>query len=117
MAKALGCRTVALTGSDDKVTACLEVFGYDAAINYKTVDDLPAALAAAPPGGVDCFFDNVGGAQFDAIVDRLNVCGRAGQSDYRGDLAEGLAAAPAALVRLLAGENTGKALVRVGAPA
>ena len=29
----------------------------------------------------------------------------------------GLAAAPAALVRLLAGENTGKALVRVGAPA
>lgn len=172
LAKALGCRTVALTGSDDKVAACLEVFGYDAAINYKTVDDLPAALAAATPGGVDCFFDNVGGAQFDAIVDRLNVggrvaiCGtiampsfplptgprvnrqllikrarmegflvldhldrfdeladklaefyRAGQIDYRVDLADGLAAAPAALVRLLAGENTGKALVRVGAPA
>ena len=53
----------------------------------------------------------------DDVLDVLAEFYRAGQIDYRVDLADGLAAAPAALVRLLAGENTGKALVRVGAPA
>ena len=55
--------------------------------------------------------------RFDELADKLAEFYRAGQIDYRVDLADGLAAAPAALVRLLAGENTGKALVRVGAPA
>jgi NADPH-dependent curcumin reductase CurA len=39
---------------------------------------------------------------------------RSGQFRYREDIADGLAAAPAAFCRLMRGENFGKALVRVG---
>ena len=38
---------------------------------------------------------------------------REGRLKYREDIVEGLAAAPAALVRVLAGGNIGKAMVRV----
>lgn len=170
IAKALGARTVGVTGGPDKVAACLDAFGYDAAIDYKAVDDIGPGLDDAAPGGVDCFFDSVGGAQFDAVLDRINVgariaiCGtigmpsfplptgprpnrqllvkrarvegflildhydryadivekltgwyRDGHIRYREDVTDGLGNAADALVRLLSGQNTGKALVRVGA--
>ena len=39
---------------------------------------------------------------------------RDGKLHYREDIVDGLENAPAALVRLLAGGNTGKMIVRVG---
>lgn len=48
----------------------------------------------------------------EALAD-LSAWVRGGLIRHREDVAEGLAAAPAALVRLLAGENTGKQVVRV----
>lgn len=70
LAKIAGARVVGTAGSDDKV-AYLRQLGFDEAINYKTAD-LPAALAAAAPTGIDCYFDNVGGPITDAVYDLLN---------------------------------------------
>ena len=50
-------------------------FGFDAAINYKT-DDVPTAIAAACPDGVDVFFDNVGGDILEAALGNLAMRGR-----------------------------------------
>src|SRR3546814_11942312 len=77
IAKALGCRTVGVTGGPDKARACREAFGFDAVIDYKAAGDgLGAALDSACPEGVDCFFDNVGGQQFDRVLERINVGAR-----------------------------------------
>ena len=80
LAKIRGARVIGTAGSDEKV-AYLKALGFDEAINYKTAD-IPAALAAAAPNGIDCYFDNVGGAITDAVYDLLNkhariaVCGQ-----------------------------------------
>ncbi|MDJ0946656.1 MAG: NADP-dependent oxidoreductase [Kiloniellales bacterium] len=76
IAKLKGCRSVGLTGSDEKVARCRTDFGYDAAINYKTAADLEAAIAAACPDGIDVYFDNVGGPISDAVLERINVGAR-----------------------------------------
>ncbi len=73
--KALGCRTIGLTGSDEKAALCREVYGYDVALNYKSVD-VPEALKAAAPEGIDIFFDNTGGAILDAALRQMSVGGR-----------------------------------------
>ena len=36
-------------------------FGYDAAFNYKTSQDLTASLRETCPDGIDIYFENVGG--------------------------------------------------------
>ena len=80
LAKIKGARVVGTAGTDEKV-AYLKELGFDEAINYKTAD-VPAALAAAAPQGVDCYFDNVGGPITDAVYDLLNkhariaICGQ-----------------------------------------
>ncbi|WP_303310977.1 NADP-dependent oxidoreductase [Hymenobacter sp. BT730] len=71
LAKIKGARVIGTAGSDDKL-AYLKQLGFDEAINYKTTPDIAQALAAAAPNGVDCYFDNVGGAITDAVYDLLN---------------------------------------------
>ncbi len=73
--KGLGCRTVGLTGSDDKVATCRDTFGYDVAINYKTTD-LEAAVRDAAPDGVNVYFDNTGGAILDTVLRQMSIGGR-----------------------------------------
>jgi NADPH-dependent curcumin reductase CurA len=74
LAKAAGCRTVAVTGSDEKGERCLAEFGYDAYVNYH--QPLEPALRQACPDGVDIFFDNVAGEQADIIIRQMNPFGR-----------------------------------------
>jgi NADPH-dependent curcumin reductase CurA len=80
IAKLKGCRAVGLAGSDAKVDYLREL-GYDAGINYRTAADLDAALRAACPGGIDVYFDNVGGRITEAVSRHVNqfarfaVCG------------------------------------------
>ncbi|MFQ5915567.1 MAG: NADP-dependent oxidoreductase [Nitrospinota bacterium] len=76
IAKIKGCRTVGLTGSDTKVGFCLNEFGYDAALNYKTTADLDSALEEACADGVNVFFDNTGGAISDAVLRHISVGAR-----------------------------------------
>ena len=75
IAKIKGCRAVGLAGSDEKCRWITAELGFDAAINYKTAD-LPAALAAACPDGIDIYFDNVGGDILDACLKKMNLGGR-----------------------------------------
>jgi len=75
LAKLHGCRTVGITGGPAKVALCLEEFGYDAALDYRA-GDLPAALAAACPEGVNVYFDNTAGAISDAVMTQLAIGAR-----------------------------------------
>ncbi|MFC7116555.1 NADP-dependent oxidoreductase [Natronoarchaeum sp. GCM10025703] len=76
IAKLNGCRVVGFAGSDEKVEWLTDELGFDAAINYKDVDDYRAALDDAAPGGVDVYFDNVGGPITDAVFTKLNLDAR-----------------------------------------
>ncbi len=85
IAKINGCRTVGTVGGDAKAAYIVDELGYDAAINYRTADDLDAAISAACPDGVDVYFDNVGGVVSDAVLRRINmparipICGQISQ--------------------------------------
>jgi len=71
LAKTRGCRAVGVAGSPEKCRYVIEELGFDACINYKT-DELVPALAAACPGGVDVYFENVGGVVLSAVLRVLN---------------------------------------------
>jgi NADPH-dependent curcumin reductase CurA len=75
IAKLKGCTVVGTTGSDDKAAWLRDVAGLDRVLNYKT-EGFAKALASATPDGVDVYFENVGGAQLDAALPRMNVHGR-----------------------------------------
>jgi len=76
IAKNMGCRVVGVAGSGAKVDYVTGELGYDAAFNYKTTDDYTAKLAELCPGGIDVYFDNVGGAITDAVIANINVGAR-----------------------------------------
>ncbi|MBD2040920.1 NADP-dependent oxidoreductase [Microcoleus sp. FACHB-672] len=75
IAKIKGCRVVGITGSDEKCHWLTQELGFDAAINYKTVD-LESALAESCPNGIDVYFDNVGGSILDAVLMKVNLNAR-----------------------------------------
>jgi NADPH-dependent curcumin reductase CurA len=75
IAKIKGCRVVGTAGTDEKCAYVVNDLGFDACINYKR-EDLSAALKAACPGGIDVYFDNVGGAVLQAVLKRINVHAR-----------------------------------------
>ena len=75
IAKIKGCRVVGLAGTAEKCTWIKEDLGFDVAINYRT-EEVPQALAAACPDGIDVYFDNVGGAILDACLKLMNLKGR-----------------------------------------
>jgi NADPH2:quinone reductase len=75
IAKLDGARVVGFTGSDEKVRFIEDDLGFDVGINYNT-DDLSGQLREAAPGGVNAYFDNVGGEITDAVFQQLNVDAR-----------------------------------------
>jgi leukotriene B4 12-hydroxydehydrogenase/15-oxo-prostaglandin 13-reductase len=76
IAKIKGCRTIGIAGADSKIDWMVKELGFDAAFNYKTVSDYGAKLKELCPLGIDCYFDNVGGAITDAVFPLMNVFGR-----------------------------------------
>lgn len=76
IAKLEGCRVVGIAGSDEKVKLLKDEFGFDEVINYKTAADMPKAIAAACPAGVDIYYDNVGGEISDAVIGNINFHAR-----------------------------------------
>jgi hypothetical protein len=75
IAKLAGCRSVGIAGGPEKVADLRDLYGYDAAIDYKN-GDVRSELKAACPDGVDVYFDNVGGEISAAVHSRLNVGAR-----------------------------------------
>jgi len=82
IAKLKGCRVVGIAGSDEKNKYMSRELGVDATINYKTTENMFAALREACPNGIDVYFDNVGGDVTDAVMPLINdfarivVCGQ-----------------------------------------
>ncbi len=79
LAKAKGCRVVGIAGGKEKCDFAVKELGFDACVDYKAAPDaraLGALLAAATPSGIDCYFENVGGAVLDAVLARMNAFGR-----------------------------------------
>lgn len=84
-----GCRVIGIAGGKEKCSWLLEECGLDGAIDYRT-EDVNAALGAHCPGGVDIFYDNVGGRILQAAVDhmarfgRIVLCGQIGSYNADG---------------------------------
>jgi hypothetical protein len=76
LGKHWGCRVVAVAGTDPKCAWLTREAGADVAINYRTAGSLEDALRAACPAGVDIYFENVGGAVLDAVLQLLNPFAR-----------------------------------------
>jgi len=85
IARIHGCRAVGIAGGADKCRYLEQTLGFDASIDYKSVDDLSSAVRAACPKGVDVYFDNVGGPVLDAALAnigrgaRVVICGAISQ--------------------------------------
>ncbi|RIK89038.1 MAG: NADP-dependent oxidoreductase [Hyphomicrobiales bacterium] len=75
VAKLKGCRVVGIAGGADKCRFVLDGLGFDAAIDRRD-PDFAKRLKEAVPGGIDVYFENVGGAVFDAVLPLMNVHGR-----------------------------------------
>ena len=75
IARIEGCRTIGITGGPDKVRQCLDVFGYDEAVDYKAAD-FASRLAQACGGGVDVYFDNTSGPISDEVMRHLRIGAR-----------------------------------------
>ena len=80
IAKIKGCRAVGIAGGQDKCRYLVDQFGFDAAVDHRS-KNFPDELRQACPKGVDVYFENVGGAVWDAVSPLLNdfaripVCG------------------------------------------
>ncbi len=80
IARIKGCRVVGIAGGERKCRYVREELGFDDCLDHRP-PDLAERLKAACPGGIDVYFENVGGAVFDAVLPLLNnfarvpVCG------------------------------------------
>ena len=75
LAKLRGARVIGIAGGPAKVQWVTEDLGFDACIDYKC-EDVATRLKELAPGGVDVFFDNVGGEILDTVLRRLAVHAR-----------------------------------------
>jgi hypothetical protein len=80
LARLRGARVVGIAGREAKCRFVVDELGFDACVSHLSptfADDLRAAC----PNGVDVYFENVGGAVFDAVLPRFNpgarmtICG------------------------------------------
>ncbi|KIO30149.1 hypothetical protein M407DRAFT_69615 [Tulasnella calospora MUT 4182] len=72
VAKAEGLRVIASAGSDSKVEFLKEI-GVDVAFNYKKQD---VGTVLKENGGVDIYWDNVGGKALETVMGCMNKYGR-----------------------------------------
>ncbi|HET9078445.1 MAG TPA: NADP-dependent oxidoreductase [Acidimicrobiales bacterium] len=70
IARILGCRTIGVAGGEAKCAWLVEQAGFDAAIDYKN-ERVGSRLDELAPGGVDVFFDNVGGEVLNSVLKRI----------------------------------------------
>ncbi len=87
LARLRGARAVGIAGGADKCAYVRGTLGFDVALDHRE-PDFAARLADACPSGIDVYFENVGGAIWQAVLPLLNgyarvpVCGLIAQ--YNG---------------------------------
>jgi NADPH-dependent curcumin reductase CurA len=80
IARIKGARAVGIAGGEKKCRYVTEELGFDECVDHRAAD-FPDRLKAACPKGVDVYFENVGGAVFEAVLPlfnffaRIPVCG------------------------------------------
>lgn len=90
LARLRGARVVGIAGREAKCRFVTDELGFDACVSHLS-PSLAADLRAACPSGVDVYFENVGGACFEAVLPlfnpgaRMTVCGLIAHYGESGD--------------------------------
>jgi len=80
LARLKGCRVVGIAGREEKCRYVVEELGFDTCISHLS-SSFAQDLKAACPDGIDIYFENVGGAVFEAVLPlfklgtRMTICG------------------------------------------
>ena len=88
-----GARVIGIAGGPEKCAHLTRELGFDEAIDYKG-EDVEQRLRELAPEGIDVYFDNVGGALLDVVLDQIReqarvvICGAISQ--YHGDMSRGV---------------------------
>ncbi|QEH35553.1 NADPH-dependent curcumin reductase [Aquisphaera giovannonii] len=89
LARKAGARAVGIAGGPEKCAFVRDELGFDAAVDHRA-HDFAEQLGAACPKGIDVYFENVGGAVWQAVLPLLNdfarvpVCGLVSQYNLAG---------------------------------
>jgi NADPH-dependent curcumin reductase len=75
IARIQGCRVVGIAGGPEKCRVAVQEYGFDACVDHRS-PRFADELGAACPGGVDVYFENIGGSVLDAVLPLLNVGAR-----------------------------------------
>ena len=75
LAKLAGCRVVGSAGGPEKCRYVVEELGFDACVDHRA-GDLEGQLREVLPGGLDVYFDNVGGEHLRAALSLANPFAR-----------------------------------------
>jgi NADPH-dependent curcumin reductase len=90
LARLRGARVVGIAGREEKCRYVTDELGYDACVSHLS-PTLADDLRAACPRGVDVYFENVGGACFEAVLPlfnpgaRMTICGLIAHYGEAGD--------------------------------
>jgi NADPH-dependent curcumin reductase CurA len=75
IAKLKGARAVGIAGGPKKCAYVKDELGFDDCVDHRA-PDFAQQLAAACPKGIDVYFENVGGAVFEAVLPLFNAFAR-----------------------------------------
>lgn len=75
LAKIKGARPIGIAGGAEKCAYAVKELGFEACLDHRE-PELRKRLAAVCQKGIDVYFENVGGAVFDAVLPLLNVHAR-----------------------------------------
>src|SRR4051794_3513830 len=75
IAKIKGARAIGIAGGKEKCDYVKNQFGFDDCLDHRD-PQLAAKLKVACPKGIDVYFENVGGAVFEAVFPLLNAFAR-----------------------------------------
>jgi NADPH-dependent curcumin reductase len=75
LAKMAGARAIGIAGGADKCRYVVDELRFDACLDHRA-PDLAEQLAARCPNGIDVYFENVGGAVWQAVLPLLNTYAR-----------------------------------------
>ena len=75
LAKIAGCRVVGIAGGQAKCDYVVKELGFDACVDHRS-KTFAQDVADALPAGIDCLFENVGGAIFELLLSKMNAFSR-----------------------------------------